>query len=154
MLLHKIATYHGKQVQDGKEIHAYKTVCGSPILGLLIFKQHQLVAVGAPPHAQCAKCFKAPQAQPARVVVEGDRPVQDPDRGFGSLGKRAEGAMLDDQGLPISAPFEKTDIVGNAIMDPYAGKTLGVKKTQRDGDRIIKTEIDDPMGNIESSDFG
>ena len=156
MLHHKIATYHGKQVHNGQEVHAYKTVCGAPILGLVIFKQNQLVAVGDPPHAQCAKCFKGPQApKPGVRVIEGDRPVSDPDKGLGSLGGQPEGAMaLDDNGGHMSAPVEKTEIIGTAAVDPYANKTLGVTATRREGDRILKTEIVDPLGNIESSDFG
>ncbi len=155
MLHHKIASYHGKTVHDGREFHAYKTICGAQIIAAEIFKQNQLVAVGNPPHAQCAKCFKAHQAQGGNRVIEGDRPVADPDKGgFHVNTPRVDGAMTDDQGLPISAPVNQTDIVGTAAVDPYSGKTLGVKATTREGDRILKTEIQDPMGNIESSDFG
>lgn len=153
-LHHKIATYHGKEIHEGQEVHAYKTICGAPILGLVIFKQGQLVAVGPLPHAQCAKCFKAHQAQPANRVVEGDKPVSDPHRGGFNVNRmRVEGQMLDDKGQPISAPVEKTEIIGTAVPDPFNTKILGIKSTVRDGDRIIKTEVQDPMGNIESRDY-
>lgn len=154
MLMHKINSYWGKKVHDGKEFHAYKTICGTEIIAAQIFKQNQLISVGQEPHAQCAKCFKAHQAQSGNRVIEGDRPVADPDRGgFHVNTPRVDGQMLDDKGMPISAPINQTDIVGNAAMDPYSGKTLGVKKTQREGDRVIKTEVQDPMGDIESSDY-
>lgn len=152
MLFHKIATYHGKEVRDGKEFHAYKTICGAPMVAVAVFKQGQLVSVGEPPHAQCAACFKSHQAQSGSRVIEGDhRAVADTDKGFGSLGRPAEGAMLDDLGNPISAPIDSNPMQAAAADDPFSGKTLGVKRTQREGDRIIKTEIDDPMGSIESS---
>jgi len=154
-LHHKIATYHGKQIHEGQEVHAFKTVCGSPILGLVPFKQGQLVAVGPAPHAQCAKCFKAHQVQQGHRVIIGDKPVVDPDRGGFNVNRmRVEGQMLDDKGQPISAPTEKTETIGTAVPDPFSTKTLGVKSTVRDGDRIIKTEINDPMGNLESNEYG
>lgn len=155
-LHHRIATYHGQKTHEGQTLHAYKTLCGLPIVGSVLFKQNQLVAVGKEPHAQCAKCFKAPQANVTSRIIEGDRPVSDPDQGLGSLGgKRPEGAMdLDDKGGNMSAAVEKTEIIGNYVPDPYANKSIAVKKTAREGDRILKTEIQDPMGNIERSDFG
>lgn len=155
MLFHKIATYHGKQTHNGTDFHAYKAICGAQIIAASVFKQDQLVSVGNPPHAQCARCFKAHQAQPGHRIIEGDRPVADPSKGgFHVNTPRVDGQMLDDQGNPISAPVDMSGIIATATDDPYSNKTLGVRRTQREGDQILRTEIQDPMGNIESSDYG
>lgn len=153
-LHHRINTYHGQQTHNGTQFHAYRTVCGASIVAVPLFKQGQLIATGPAPHAQCAKCFRAHQNQQGNRVIEGDHPVSSPDQGLGSLGKQAGGAMaIDDKGGSMSAPIEKSDVVGNYVPDPYANKTIAVTKTVREGDRILKTEIRDPMGDIESQDY-
>ena len=152
-LFHRINAYYGKKLYNEQELHAYKAVCGAEIIGAVIFKQFQTVAVGQAPHAQCAKCFGGRSPNDAVHIIEGDRPVANPNHNANALQTPRPAAMYDEHGrlIPIG---ETGGTTGQEFTDPYNTKALNVKDTQRGEDRILRTEIADPLGTIERNDFG
>lgn len=74
MLLHVINTFHGTADQAGKIVYCYKAKCGAEIFSLAPFNQNQVITVGKPPNAQCAKCFKggAPSKKTERPLHDGN----------------------------------------------------------------------------------
>lgn len=58
MLLHRIAQSVGTANRNGKLYYGFRAVCSAPIVSLIPLSLGSQVAVGAEPHAQCAKCFR------------------------------------------------------------------------------------------------
>jgi hypothetical protein len=139
MLLHVINTYHGTADSAGKTVHCYKAKCGAEIFSLLPFNQNQVITVGRPPNAQCAKCFKggAPMKKNERPLHDGNLSHEVRDE-FGNLAKTEvdESKM----GVPAEGPsVQSLKVLGHTNTDPTEARPI------RD---------DNGLGELEGGDFG
>ncbi len=122
MLLHVVNTYHGTAEQMGQTVYCYKAKCGAEIFSLQPFKQNQIITVGKPPNAQCAKCFKggAPSKSNERSLHDGDLSHVIRDENGNVAKTEVDNSKM---GVPAESSHQQSlRVLKHAVEDPTDGK--------------------------------